>query len=174
MARLQKEKNVDQVTSFGTIVGQKLDATAMADRLKDYGVAGEMQMDESLMQMLYYYHFENGNTGKISLHRFLVFLQQEVATNETFGKQAGNTLQQNNESISLLTNKELLTQSMSAEELAAALRMETAQVRQGMLYYYIQNGGINSGTMTVNQLVDFILHRVALFLLVLLNFLSSS
>ena len=94
LARLQKEKNVDQVTSFETIIGQKLDATAMADRLKDYGVAGEMQIDESLMQMLYYYHFENGNTGKISLHRFLVFLQQEVATNETFGKQAGNTLQQ--------------------------------------------------------------------------------
>ncbi|MCM1363224.1 MAG: efflux RND transporter permease subunit [Clostridiales bacterium] len=157
---LEKDEKVKSVMSYFTMLEKPYHFTELADEITDMG--GDMVLDESVIKMLYYDYFTDSDAETaMTAADFLNFISENIATNETFSDYIGEDLLENMDMIKKFSDANTLTTPMNAEELGAFFDMDENEIADLFLYYYIQNGGVDTGSMTLPAFADFVINEVA-------------
>lgn len=163
---LKTQKNVKSAANYSNTLAKQHTAADMVDAIDDLsenmgsGKKREIEPDESVFNMLYHKYY-GGETGKIKAGEFLKFIAEDVMKNDSFRSYISEDMSENTEMIEKLSNAEMLQKPMTAKELAAYFDMEQSDCEQLFLYYYIQNQGAQTETMTVDAFVSFVLKDLA-------------
>ena len=97
----------------------------------------------------------------ITASDFINFITDTVLPDETIGKHLDAALRDNAEQFRTLADRTRLTTAISVDEMAELFGIDRARVEKLYLYYTIQNGVADSGTMTLPVFVDYVLNSVA-------------
>lgn len=103
----------------------------------------------------------SGKTESMTASELLNFITDVVLTDETFEDAIDEEMLESTDLLEQFAEKDELTRPMNAEELAGFFDMDVADIKDLFLYYYIENGGIDTGTMTLATFTDFVLNEVA-------------
>lgn len=156
--QLENNTYVTGVSNYSTTIGREYTAGALVKELE--GLDTGMDLDASLLNILYYHYYKDGQTGSITASDFLNFLADDVLENETFAEHIGNDMTDNIDAIKKFADADSLTLGMDAVEMADFFDMDAEDTRQLFLYYYIENGGVNSGRMTLGTFANFLKNDV--------------
>lgn len=132
----------------------------MDDLSDTFGMETDMDMDETMLGLIYYMYYD-GDVGTLDMESFLTFLSEEVLEGDSFGDMIDEELSAQGEKLALFASSEELTRSMTVQELADFLDMDTDTVESLLLYYYAQHGGAETGSMTLKTFADFVVDEVA-------------
>lgn len=161
---LESHDNVASVTGYGNMLGKKNSVGEMKEHIGNLSsVENEFidSLDESLLGMLYYDYFSNGKVHPMLVSDFIKFLSNDVIGGETFGNQIDDSVKESISDLKKYADAEKLTKPMSIKELAKFMNLEEDSCKQLFLLYYIENGGADTGKMTVQQFLQFIVNDVA-------------
>lgn len=161
---LESHDNVASVTGYGNMLGKKNSVGEMKEHIGNLSsVESEFidSLDESLLGMLYYDYFSHGKVHPMLVSDFIKFLSNDVIEGETFGNQIDDSVKESINDLKKYANAEKLTKPMSIKELAKFMNLEEDSCKQLFLLYYIENGGVDTGKMTVQQFLQFIVNDVA-------------
>lgn len=156
---LEKNQYIKEIQGYTTTLGRQYTARELAAELETYDL--DMELDASMLAILYYHYYSGGETGTIAVSDFLDFLAGDVLENETFAEYIGDELLGNIETIKKFADADALTQSLNADEMADFFDMDAGSVGQLYLLYFIENGGVATGTMTLPVFADFVVNHVA-------------
>lgn len=153
---LEKDPNVKDVLSYYTTLGKEYTAKKMESELKDMAddEASTEDIDEETLKMIYYNYF-SGKIHPMTLSAFADFLNDEVIDNESFDDFVDEDMKQDIRDMRKFTAKENLTTKKSIAGLADFFDMEESDVKDLLVYYYTENGGADTGKMTVKKFASF-------------------
>jgi len=160
-AQYSSNPDVKDAQSFATTLGKEYTSEELADKLADMGDNSNLNINSALLDIIYYDYYKGDTTGSISVSDFINFLANDVMTNETFANQFDDNIKNNIETMKKFVDPDNLTSQMNAEEIAAFFGMDSKDITKLFMYYYIKNGGVDTGTMTLAQFADFIVNDVA-------------
>lgn len=161
---LEDRDNVTSVTGYGNMLGKKNTVSEMKEHITNLGsVESEFidSLDESLLGMLYYDYFTHGKLHPMTASDFIRFLADDVVNGKVFGDQFDDKVKENIADLKKYADADQLTKPMSAKELAKFMNLEEDSCKQLFLLYYMENGGVQTGKMTVQQFFDFIVNDLA-------------
>ncbi len=147
--RIEKDPKVKDVLSYYTTLGKEYTAKKMETELKDMAddKASTEDMNEETLKMIYYtYH--SGELHPITLPAFADFLNDEVIGNDNFEDFLDDGMEQDIRDMRKFTSKENLTAKKTIAGLADFFDMNRSDVKDLLVYYYTENGGIKTGKMT--------------------------
>ena len=153
---LEREDKVESIISYPTTLGKEVDAKEMADMVGDYAGDMDMNIDESLLNILYYDFHEEGKLPSIKISELINFISDDVINNETLSKELDEDMIKQIEDAKKFADKETLTKKMSIKELAKFFDMKEKDLKSLFVLYYSKNGGVDTGKMTLKTFVDFI------------------
>ncbi len=156
---LERETFVKSALSYATTLGNPYTAQQLAEAIA--GMGGGMELDPSLLNILYYDYFAEEEPAPMSVSELIGFLTENVAENELFAGYLDQGIKENIALLEQFADPETLTKPMSIQELSGFFGMDAEQIKQLLLYYYGQKGGVPTGTMTLPVFVDFVLDEVA-------------
>ncbi|MCD8088457.1 MAG: MMPL family transporter [Oscillospiraceae bacterium] len=161
---LAENDSVTQVLGYPNLLGKEYTAPELLDAMDDlsdtFGMETDMDMDETMLGLIYYMYYD-GDVGTLDMESFLTFLSEEVLEGDSFGDMIDEELSAQGEKLALFASSEELTRSMTVQELADFLDMDTDTVESLLLYYYTQHGGAETGSMTLKTFADFVVDEVA-------------
>ncbi len=158
ISAVEKDEKVTDVIGFSNTIGKALDAKEMNDAIKE--MDDKREIDEDIIRMLYFIA-EDKELPTMTAAEFMNFITDSVLPNETLSKHLGDNIRDNVEYFEKFSDAEKLTSKMSAADMADFFGIDKKDVEELYLYYMIENGVANSGTMTLPAFVDFVLNTVA-------------
>lgn len=156
---LENNSYVKSATSYATTLGKPYTAVELVDVISDMG--SDMDITAETLNIIYYDYYKQGKTESITVSEFIHFIAEDVVSNKTFSNYLDKQITENIDAMLKFADSTVLTKSMTADEIAAYFEMEPGDVKQLLLYYYSQNGGVDSGHMTIPAFADFIINEVA-------------
>lgn len=156
---LEESSYVKTALSYPTTLGRPYTASELSNVIEDMG--GGMEIDASMLSILYYAYYKGQETSSMTVGEFLGFLSEDVAQNDLFSEYLSGDIQKNLQFLQKFSDPESLQKPLNASELAEFLGMEEEDAKNLLLYYYIQKGGADTGSMTLPAFADFILNEVA-------------
>lgn len=157
--QLEENPSVKSALSYATTIGKPYTAQELADVIAEMG--NGMDLEPSLLNILYYDYFAEGEPDPITVQEFIRFLSEDVLENEMFAGYLDQDITENMETQQKFSDVQSLTAPKDIQSLASFFGMDAEQVKQLFLYYYSQNGGVETGTMTLQAFVNFVLNEVA-------------
>ena len=155
------DPDVEDVQSFSTTLGKEYTSAELADNLKTAKDSSSLNIDPSLLNIIYYDYYKGNTQGSITVSDFINFISNNVMTNESFADQLGGDVKDQIGTMKKFADPANLTRPMNAKETADFFGMNTDDVTQLFMYYYMKNGGVDTGTLTLPQFTDFIINDVA-------------
>ncbi len=158
-AELEKDENIKSVMSYSTMLAKEYTSAQLPKAIES--MAGELPLDESIVKMLYYNYHTGGKIESMTAGELLKFISQN-ADNPLFAQYLSDeNMKSNMNMLSSFTDAKTLTTPMSAEELAKLFNMKSDDIKNLYLYYFIRNGGVSVGKMTLPVFADFVVNEVA-------------
>lgn len=157
---MENHENIISVTGYGNMIGKEYTADEMYDRIGELG-DGETELSKSIVNMLYYSYFENGKVSPMTAAEFIDFLTDDVIHGEEFASQIDDSLRENIDDLKKFSDADKLQKQMSMKELADFIGIDEDTCKSVFLLYYIDNGGVETGKMTVRELLSFIVNDLA-------------
>lgn len=158
VSELEKDGRISSVLGYSNTLGKEMDAEEMSDAINELG--GDVQIDKNTVSMLYFIAAD-GEMPTLTATEFMNFISDSVIPNETLNAYIDDSIRDNVEYFEKFSDKEKLTTPMTAGEMAEFFGIEKENIEQLYLYYTIENGVADSGTMTLPTFVDFVLNTVA-------------
>jgi len=164
--KLEEREDVKSAVNFSNTLGKQHSSEDMVDAIDDLseslgnGSKRDFDADASLFNMLYYKYHGN-EAGSMTVSDFLRFINEDVMTNETFSDYMGDDISEYSDMTEKLSDAQLLKKPMDARGLADFFGMNRSDCEQLILYYYIQNGGVEADTITVTEFTDFVLNDLS-------------
>lgn len=158
IGELEKDTRVSSVIGYPNTLGKKMKADEMSEAINK--LSDETKVEEDIVRMLYFIA-KNSKVPAITVGEFLKFISDSVIPNETLNKYMDENIHENAEYFEKFSDREKLTTPMTASEMAEFFDIDKESAEQLYLYYKIQNGVPDSGTMTLPGFVDFVLNTVA-------------
>ncbi|MDR0294526.1 MAG: MMPL family transporter [Oscillospiraceae bacterium] len=149
---LEADPRVKSAASYSTTIGKAYAAGELAGFIDGMGI--EAELDATLLNILYYDYFNNGETPAVTAGDFINFIADDVITNRTFSDYMDSGIQDSIDGMKKFADKNALTAPMNADDLSAFLGIDADAVRQLLYYYSMLNG--DSGALSVQTFVDFI------------------
>ncbi len=159
IADLEKDENVKSVLGYGTILGKPYTSGELAEALGD--MSEDISLNSGVIDMLYYDYYNNGKTGTMTAAEFLSFISDTVMNDETFSEYIDDDMKENVEMLDKFADAEALTTPMTADELADFFDMDAANIKDLFLLYYMEEGNVSTGSMTLATFADFVINEVA-------------
>ncbi len=160
--KLDDRDDIVSAMNYSNSLGKQYSAEDLADMMGEMtGENSDMELSPDLLKILYYDYYTQGQVNDMTVGTFLSFLTNDVLKNETFTKEMDPEMLENADMMKKFADPANLTKPMSAAELAKFFDLKEEDVRSLFLYYYIENGGADTGTMTVPVFVDFLLNDLA-------------
>ncbi len=150
---------VKSIMSYSNTLAKEYTSRGIVSMIDDMGIA--MPIDSSLIDLVYYSYFNGNQTSPVTISQLVNFISSEVLTNEMFSSFISGEMKDSVDKMKLFANSKNLTTPMTAEEIASNFSMDAGQVKQLMVLYFGEKGGVNCGEMTLSQFADFIVNEVA-------------
>lgn len=157
---MEKHENVVSVTGYGNMIGKEYTADELYDRIGELG-DGETELSQSIVNMLYYSYFEDGKVSPMTAAEFIDFLADDVINGKDFANQIDDSLKENIDDLKKFADADKLQERMSIKELADFVGIDEDTCKSVFLLYYIDNGGVKTGEMTVRELLSFIVNDLS-------------
>lgn len=139
--------DIENISSYGQTLGKEMHYSDLAST---FG------MDESVMKMLYYNYFNEDGTGAIKIADFINFLCDDVAQNETFSSEIDADMLSQLDMMKSFANSDAIRELRSPAQIADLLGMNESDISSLYMLYYVKNGGVEKGTMTLSDFVTFV------------------
>ncbi len=159
ISELEKDERVSDILGYANTLGKEMTAEDMGKAVAELSNDAE-PIGENLLRMLYFIA-EDGKMPVITASDFINFITDTVLPDKTIGKHLDAALRDNAEQFRTLADRTRLTTAISVDEMAEFFGIDRARVEKLYLYYTIQNGVADSGTMTLPVFVDYVLNSVA-------------
>lgn len=156
--QFEQDENIKEVMGYSTTLGKPYTVGELSDVIADMG--SNMDLDPSLLGILYYDYYSGDDLLAIALSDFLEFISEDVLENKAFAEQMDEEIRDNIGMMEKFANPDTLQQSMSAEELAGLFEMETQVVEQLFMFYSAQSG-TTVERMTLPVFVEFMINAAA-------------
>lgn len=156
--QFEQDENIKEVMGYSTTLGKPYTVGELSDVIADMG--SNMDLDPSLLGILYYDYYSGDDLSAIALSDFLEFISEDVLENKAFAEQMDEEIRDNIGMMEKFANPDTLQQSMSAEELAGLFEMETQVVEQLFMFYSAQSS-TTVERMTLPVFVEFMINAAA-------------
>ena len=90
---LEKEEKVESIISYPTTIGKQVDSKEMASMVEDYVSDMDMNIDESLLNILYYDYHQDGKLPTISIGELINFIANDIVKNDILSKYLNRKLE---------------------------------------------------------------------------------
>lgn len=155
---LETDPRIASMLGYSNTLGREMNAGEMSKAINELG--GSVRIDEKIVRMLYFMA-AGGAPSAITAAEFMNFIARSVLSDETLNAYIDDSIRENAAYFERFSDREKLTAPMTAGEMADWFGIEQAEIEQLYLYYTLQNGTADSGTMTLPAFVDFVLNTVA-------------
>ncbi len=155
---LEKDGNIKSVLGYPNTLGREMSAGEMAAAVG--GLGESIPAGETVLRLLYYLH-GGGGLPELTASEFLRFLTGTVMRDETLGEYLDGRFTDRAELLERLSDRDALTEALTAGEMAEFFGMEKETAAQVYLYHAIRSGVPDSGTMTLPAFVSFVLDTAA-------------
>lgn len=155
---LETDPRIASMLGYSNTLGREMNAGEMSEAINELG--GSVRIDEKIVRMLYFMA-AGGAPSAITAAEFMNFIARSVLSDETLNAYIDDSIRENAAYFERFSDREKLTAPMTAGEMADWFGIEQAEIEQLYLYYTLQNGTADSGTMTLPAFVDFVLNTVA-------------
>ena len=152
---------VKSVQSYSTTLGKKYTAGELSTKLTDAGKDSGLSIDPALLNILYYDYFNRNAQGAMTVGSFIDFVANSVVTNPSFAPQLGGDIKDKLDAMKKLADHTKLTRPMNAQEIADFLGLKQDDITQVFMVYYMKNGGVETGVLTLPQFSDFVVTEIA-------------
>ena len=159
ISELEKDGRISDILGYANTLGKEMTAEDMGKAVAELSDDAE-PIDGNLLRMLYFIAGD-GKMPVITASDFINFITDTVLPDKTIGKHLDAALRDNAEQFRTLADRTRLTTAISVDEMAELFGIDRARVEKLYLYYTIQNGVADSGTMTLPVFVDYVLNSVA-------------
>lgn len=134
VSALEEKDGVKTVVSYPTTIGKQCTVKEMSNMLTE--MSGDLQVDEKLLNLVYYHYHTDGKTEPMTLSAFIGFLSDTVATDPMFSDYIDQASAEQLARLKPLTEKSTLTVPMTPAALAQTLGMDAEQVIQLFMLRY--------------------------------------
>lgn len=159
ISELEQDGRISDILGYANTLGKEMTAEDMGKAVAELSDDAE-PIGENLLRMLYFIAGD-GKMPVITASAFINFITDTVLPDKTIGKHLDAALRDNAEHFRTLADRTRLTTAISVDEMAELFGIDRARVEKLYLYYTIQNGVADSGTMTLPVFVDYVLNSVA-------------
>lgn len=132
-----------KVVCYGNTIGEKLTVEGLNPRLQELsaGMAPDLnlEVDGDLARILYYYYYNQGQTGEMTATEFVDFVQNDVYHNEKFAGRIDDGMRAQIEQLKNFTDQSRFQAIHSRDELARIFEVNTEQVDDLLVYYNTYN-----------------------------------
>ena len=156
VAALEKE-DVKNIVSYPTTIGKQCTVKEMSDMLSKMGES--LQIDEKLLNIVYYHYRTNGKTDSMTLSDFIGFLSDKVAVDPMFSGYIDEAAAEQLAVLKPLTETSTQTAPMPPAALAQTLCMDAEQVTQLFMLRYGTEYTPDK-TMSLYEFVSFLTDNV--------------
>ena len=156
VAALEKE-DVKNIVSYPTTIGKQCTVKEMSDMLSKMGES--LQIDEKLLNIVYYHYRTNGKTDSMTLSDFIGFLSDKVAVDPMFSGYIDEAAAEQLAVLKPLTEISTQTAPMPPAALAQTLGMDAEQVTQLFMLRYGTEYTPDK-TMSLYEFVSFLTDNV--------------
>lgn len=153
---LEKE-DVKNIGSYPTTIGKQCTVKEMSDMLSKMGES--LQIDEKLLNIVYYHYRSNGKTEPVTLSDFVGFLSDTVAVDPMFSDYIDEASAKQLATLKPLTDKSNLTSPLPPATLALFLGLDAEQVTQLFMLRYGTEYTPDK-TMSLYEFVSFLTDNV--------------
>ena len=134
VSALEEKDGVKTVVSCPTTIGKQCTVKEMSNMLTE--MSGDLQVDEKLLNLVYYHYHTDGKTEPMTLSAFIGFLSDTAATDPMFSDYIDQASAEQLARLKPLTEKSTLTVPMTPAALAQTLGMDAEQVIQLFMLRY--------------------------------------
>ena len=157
VSTLEKKDGVKSVVSYPTTIGKQCTVKEMSAMLSE--TDGEIQVDEKLLNLVYYHYHANGKAAPMTLSAFIGFLSDTAATDPMFSDHIDKASAEQLAALKPLTDKSILTSPVAPAALAQSLGMNAEQVTQLFMLRYGMEYTPDK-TMSLYEFVSFLTEKV--------------
>lgn len=155
--KLEADGSVCSVTSYGTTLGKACTAEELTAMLGEMG-GGSLPLEPSLLRLLYYRSYTDGETGTMTAGQFLSFVSEQVLGNESFAAFLDDGMREKAALLSLFADADELQKQRTEQELGELLAqavegLDASSMDTIFMLYRTQTG---KKTASVAELVNFI------------------
>ena len=154
---LEKKDCVKSVVSYPTTIGMQCTVKEMSEMLSKMGEG--LQIDEKLLNIVYYHYRSNGKTEPMTLSDFVGFLSDTVAVDPMFSGYIDEAAAEQLAVLKPLTEISTQTAPMPPAALAQTLGMDAEQVTQLFMLRY-ETEYTPDKTMSLYEFVSFLTDNV--------------
>ncbi len=154
---LGKKDCVKSVVSYPTTIGKQCTVKEMSDMFSE--MDGGLQVDETLLNLVYYHYRSDGKTEPMTLSDFVGFLSDTAAVDPMFSGYIDQASAEQLATLKPLTDKSNLTVPLTPATLAQFLGLDAEQVMQLFMLRYGMEYTPDK-TMSPYEFVSFITDNV--------------
>lgn len=158
---LEKQICVKSAVNYSNTIGKQHTASEMVEAIESLsqsmgsGMTGGFTPDESIFNVLYYkYHGQK--TGTLTAGEFMLFISDEVLTNETFKSYISDDMTEYKDMLEKLSDKETLTTPMTSQEISGLFGIDPSQCDQLFMFYSMLNPGTGTNTLSAVEFINFL------------------
>lgn len=131
---LEKEESVKSVSAYSTTLGKQYHALELAEMLEKSGMIEGINLDDSVMQLIYYMHFNSDSDKTMTLSEFFDFMQKYLSQHEEYASEMDADAMQKMQAFStMIQNSSYASQQFTAEELYQMLGNQTDFLDEGVV-----------------------------------------
>ena len=134
VSALEKKDGVKSVISYPTTIGRQRTVKEMAEMLKD--TESDLQVDEKLLNLVYYHYYAKGMTEPMTLSEFVGFLSDTASADPMLFAYVDEASLAQLTALKSLTDKNKLTSPLPSDALARTLGMDAGQTSQLFMLRY--------------------------------------
>lgn len=154
----ESHAKVRSIESYATTLGRRCNVQDLAQAMGE--LSDNMQLDSSMLGMIYYDYFAKEELPSMSVSEFIRFLSDDVLNQNSFAQYLDSSMLEQSDRVTQFADRDALIRPMNAQELADFFGFRTQDARQLMLYFYTVNGGVDPGTMSLQSFAQFVLQEV--------------
>lgn len=129
-AELEKDDYVKSVSAYATTLGRQYTSAELSQVISSQGLADNMNIDASMLDMIYYDFYKGNEETKMTLSEFMSFIQSYIADKPEMSAQLDENTSAQLEMFSIFCSKEELTKERSATELSVIFGMDEMVLNQ--------------------------------------------
>ncbi|MDD5805852.1 MAG: MMPL family transporter, partial [Eggerthellales bacterium] len=141
---------VKSVNGYYNTLGARYDASGLAEK---------MDMTVSMMRVMYYYYFMGTDVSPMTVNQLAAFIRDDIAQNPDFKNLVDEDMLDQVDTLYNLSDPETITSPRTPESMAQLFGSDPEQVSLLYLFYFMVNGGVDEGSMTVPQFIQFLLDQ---------------
>ncbi len=123
-SQLESDSFVKSISSYSTTLGKQYTSEELSQIISQQGLGDEMNIDSSMLDMIYYDFYMGNEETKMTLSTFMSFMQSYISNNPEMTAQLDESMTAQLNMLSIFCNKAELTSERSPSEITQILGID--------------------------------------------------